>query len=72
MTWGAVLALAGGGIELEVTADGTQLRHAHLAEVADVEVVALARRLELLLLLEFGDGGAVGAPLGAATGSSIA
>jgi hypothetical protein len=54
-----VLAFAGGGVELELATDRAELGDAHLAEVADVEVVALAGGLELLLLLEFGDGGAV-------------
>jgi hypothetical protein len=53
-----VLALLGAGLELEIAADGTELRDAHLAEIGDVEVVALARGLELLLLLVLRDGGA--------------
>jgi hypothetical protein len=44
---------------------------AHLAQVADVEVVALAGGLELLLLLEFGDRGAIHA-LRAAAWSAVA
>ena len=61
-----------GGVELELAPDLAELGDAHLAEVADIEVVALARGLELLLLLEFGDGGAVAARLGTSTGSSVA
>ena len=49
-----------GGLELEVAADRAELGDAHLAEVGDVEVVALARGLDLLLLLELADGGAEG------------
>ena len=45
-----------GGVELEVAGDLAELRHAHLAEVGDLEVVPLAGGLELLLLLVFGDG----------------
>ena len=41
--------------------DLAELGDAHLAEVGDVEVVALARGLELLLLVEFADGGAAAA-----------
>ena len=59
-----VLALAGGGVELEVARDLAELRHAHLAEVGDLEVVPLAGGLELLLLLEFGDGRAPPPPMG--------
>ena len=42
-----VLALAGAGIELELATDLAELVDAHLAEIVDVEVVALARGLEL-------------------------
>ena len=56
-----VLALAGRGVELEVARDLAELGDAHLAEVADLEVVPLAGGLEFLLLLEFGDGGAAAA-----------
>jgi hypothetical protein len=52
-----VLALLGAGFQLEVATDGAQLRDAHLTEVGDVEVVALAGGFELLLLLVFRDGG---------------
>ena len=38
-----------------------ELGDAHLAEVADLEVVALAGGFELLLLFVFGDGGATSA-----------
>ncbi len=54
-----VLALAGRGVDLEVAPDGAQLGDAHLAEVTHVEVVALARGLDLLLLLELAHGSAV-------------
>ena len=54
-----VLADAGRGIELELAPDLAELGDAHLAEVGDIEVVALARRLDLLLLLELADGRAV-------------
>ena len=53
-----VLALLGAGLELEIAADGAELRDAHLAEIGDVEVVPLAGGLELLLLLVLRDGGA--------------
>ena len=67
-----VLALAAGGVDFEVARDLAEFRHAHLAEVADLEVVPLAGGLELLLLLEFGDGGASAATDGgAASGSSV-
>jgi hypothetical protein len=55
-----VLALGGAGLELELAADLPELVHAHLAEVADGEVIALARRLYLLLLLPFRDRGTEG------------
>ncbi len=57
-----VLALAGRGVELELAPDLAQLGDAHLAQVGDIEVVALARGLELLQLVVFGDGGARPAP----------
>ena len=60
-----VLALAGGGLELEVARDLAELGDAHLAEVGDLEVVPLAGGLELLLLLVFGDGRAPPPPMGA-------
>jgi hypothetical protein len=67
-----VLALATGGVDFEVARDLAEFRHAHLAEVADLEVVPLAGGLELLLLLEFSDGGASAATDGcAASGSSV-
>ena len=53
-----VLALAGLRIELELLRDLLELGDAHLAEVADLEVVPLAGGLELLLLFVFGNGGA--------------
>ena len=56
-----VLALAGLGVELEVLRDLLQLGDAHLAEIADLEVVALAGGFELLLLFVFGNGGAASA-----------
>ena len=55
-----VLALLGPGLELEILADRAELRDAHLAEVGHIEVVPLAGGLELLLLLELGDGRARG------------
>ena len=67
-----VLALAGGGVELEVPRDLAELGHAHLAEVADLEVVPLTGGLELLLLLEFGDGSAASADGIAAAGPAVA
>ena len=67
-----VLALAGGGLELEVPGDLLELGHAHLAEVADLEVVPLAGGLELLLLLEFGDGSAATADGIASAGTAVA
>ena len=59
-------------VELEVAGDLAELRHAHLAEVGDLEVVPLAGGLELLLLFEFGDGGAATADRVAAAGSAVA
>ena len=56
-----VLALVRPRVELEVAPDLAQLGDAHLAEVGDVEVVALAGGLELLLLVVFGHGGAAAA-----------
>ena len=68
-----VLALAGGGVELEVARDLAELGDAHLAEVADLEVVPLAGGLELLLLLVFGDGGAAATADGiASAGTAVA
>ena len=52
-----VAPLGRAGLDLEVAADGAQLRDAHRAQIGDVEVVALARGLELLHLVVFGDGG---------------
>ena len=46
------------GVELEVLRDLAELGDAHLAEVADLEVVPLAGGFELLLLFVFGNGGA--------------
>jgi hypothetical protein len=67
-----VLALAAGGVDFEVAGDLAEFRHAHLAEIADLEVIPLTRGLELLLLLEFGDGGASAATDGGtASGSSV-
>jgi hypothetical protein len=65
-----VLALLGARLELEIAADRAQLRDAHLAEIGDVEVVPLARGLELLLLLELRDGGTL--DLAASPGTAIA
>ena len=67
-----VLAFAAGRVELEVARDLAELRHAHLAEVGDLEVVALARGLELLLLLVFGDGGAAASDGGSSSWSAVA
>ena len=50
--------------ELQVADDLAELRDAHLAEVCDVEVVPLAGGLELLHLVEFGDGRARHVDLG--------
>ena len=55
------LALVRPGVELELAPDLAQLGDAHLAEVGDVEVVPLARGLELLHLVVLGDGGAAAA-----------
>ena len=53
--------------------DLAELGDAHLAEVADLEVVPLAGGFEFLLLLELGDGGASATPDGvAAAGTSVA
>ena len=67
-----VLALAAGGFDLEVARDLAELRHAHLAEVVDLEVVPLAGGLELLLLFEFSDGRAAATDGGASSGSAVA
>ena len=69
-----VLALLGPGVELEVTPDLAELGDAHLAEVRHVEVVALARGLELLLLVVFGHRGAAAAAhlAGATTRPAVA
>src|SRR3970282_1438498 len=48
-----VLAIVRPGVHLQVAADLAELGDAHLAEVGDVEVVALAGCLELGHLLEF-------------------
>ena len=48
-------------VELEVAPDGAKLGDAHLEQVGDVEVVALARGLELLHLVVFADRGAAAA-----------
>jgi hypothetical protein len=48
-------ALACRGVELELAADLAELGDAHLTQVTDVEVVALARGLCFLLLVELGD-----------------
>ena len=53
-----VLAIAGGGVELQVPTDLAELGDAHLAKVADLEVVALLGGFELLLLFIFSNGGA--------------
>ena len=67
-----VLAFAGAGLDFEVAADLAELRHAHLAEVGDLEVVPLAGGLELLLLVVFGDRRAAATDGGASSGSSVA
>jgi hypothetical protein len=67
-----VLALGTGSIELEVAGDRAKLRDAHLAEVGDLEVIALARGLELLLLLVLGDGGAATPDGGSSSWSAVA
>ena len=68
-----VLALAAGGVDLEVARDLAELGHAHLAEVGDLEVVPLAGGLELLLLFVFSDGCTTAATDGgAASGASVA
>src|SRR6185369_3797570 len=48
------LAILGLGLELELPPDLAQLGDAHLAQVADVEVIPLAGGLELLHLVVFG------------------
>ncbi len=65
-----VLSLGAAGLELELAADLPQLVDAHLAEVADGEVIALARRLDLLLLFPFRDRGTEGG-LTAASRSTV-
>ena len=60
------------GLDLEVAGDLAELRHAHLAEVGDLEVVPLAGGLELLLLFVFGDGRAAATDGGASSGSAVA
>ena len=67
-----VLAFAAGGLDFEVAGDLAELRHAHLAEVGDLEVVPLTGGLELLLLFVFGDGRAAAADGGASSGSAVA
>ena len=61
-----------GGVELEVAGDLAELRHAHLTEVGDLEVVPLAGGLEFLLLLVFGDGGATASDGRASSRSAVA
>ena len=46
-----VATLLGAGLELEVAGDLAELGDAHLAQVGDVEVVAVAGGLDLLLLV---------------------
>jgi hypothetical protein len=67
-----VLALAAGRVDFKVARDLAEFRHAHLAEVADLEVIPLAGGLELLLLFEFCDGRASTADGGASSGSAVA
>ncbi len=68
-----VLALRTGGIEFEVARDLAEFRHAHFAKVGDLEIVTLARSLDLLLLLEFGyRSSAAATDRGAATWSTVA
>ncbi len=66
-----VLALAGRRVHFQVTRDLLELGDAHLAQIADLEVIALARGLEFLLLLELADGRDPGVHGGAASGSSV-
>jgi hypothetical protein len=61
-----------GSIELQVPTDLSQLRDAHLSQVTDLEVVALARGLDLLHLIEFTDWGASGAAATAAGPTPVA
>ncbi len=58
-------------VDLELPTDLSELGDAHLAQVADFEVVALARRLDLLLLLELRHGSAEGG-LAASSRTAIA
>jgi hypothetical protein len=63
-----VLAL---GVDLELAPDLAKLGDAHLAEIGDVEVVALSRGLELLHLLELADWCAAGDLAAAAARTAI-
>jgi hypothetical protein len=63
--------VATGGLELELATDLAELVDAHLAQVADIEVVSLARSLELLLFFEFAHRGAERG-LSAASRSTVA
>ena len=68
-----VLAILGLRVELEFAADLLELGDAHLAEVRDIEVVALARGLELLGLFVFAyRSSAAASHGGATTGTAIA
>jgi hypothetical protein len=67
-----VLALAALGLDFEVAGDLAELRHAHLAEIGDLEIVPLTGGFELLLLFEFRDRRATATDGGAASGPSIA
>ena len=58
------------GLELEVLADGPELRLAHRAEIGDVEVVPLASGLDLLHLVELAHGRAHRA-LGSTTRTTV-
>jgi hypothetical protein len=64
-----VLAFLGSGLELEIAADGTKLRDAHLAEVGDLEVIPLAGGFDLELLVVFADGRAL--DLAATPGTTV-
>jgi len=65
------LAFLRAGLELQLASDLAELGDAHLAEVADVEVVPLSGGLDLLLLLVLGDGGAHGG-LGSPSRAAVA
>ena len=64
-----VLAIGRNRIEVEVARDGSELRHAHGAQIGDIEVVPLARGFELLQLVVLRHGGTTGG--GAPTRATI-